>query len=136
MAGSYCKYCDQRCFVERELPNGSWNGYTRLHMATCPKGMDHDRKRTGYDCRTAHNPHAGRITSNASVPLPSETADMDRLDRAWRLALADADHETQTLAMKDLTDDQLQMVVHAGIDLHEYARTEQDERIRATAGEE
>lgn len=52
MAGAYCKFCDRRCFVYRVLPDGSWSG----HMATCPKGMEHDRKVTGYDHTTAVNP--------------------------------------------------------------------------------
>lgn len=48
MAGAYCQYCDQRCFVLRKLPDGS-----QLHMATCPKGMEHDRAVTGHDHITA-----------------------------------------------------------------------------------
>lgn len=52
MAGAYCRYCDNRCFVERELPVGSWRG----HMATCPEGMAHDRAVTGHDHTTAINP--------------------------------------------------------------------------------
>ncbi|QYN41026.1 hypothetical protein K1T35_47650 (plasmid) [Pseudonocardia sp. DSM 110487] len=54
MAGGYCAYCDQRCFVYRDLPDGTWSG----HMATCPRGMAHDRQVTGYDYRTAVNPIA------------------------------------------------------------------------------
>jgi hypothetical protein len=51
MAGSYCKYCGQRCFVMRLVPNS-----TVTHLATCHKGMEHDRKGTGYDHTTAFNP--------------------------------------------------------------------------------
>ena len=52
MSGSYCRYCDQRCFVYRVLSDGSWSG----HMATCPRGMEHDRTCLGYDHTTAINP--------------------------------------------------------------------------------
>lgn len=52
MAGAYCRFCDNRCFVYRVLPDGSWAG----HMATCPAGMAHDRKETGCDHHTAINP--------------------------------------------------------------------------------
>ena len=48
--GPYCQFCDHRCFVERIV-----NGRTVL-MATCRSGMDHDRKQTGLDHTTAHNP--------------------------------------------------------------------------------
>jgi hypothetical protein len=54
MAGSYCRYCGQRCFVYRVLPGGSWSG----HMATCAAGMAHDRAVTGHDHTTAINPMA------------------------------------------------------------------------------
>lgn len=57
MAGAYCKFCGRRCFVERILPAGPHEP-RRLHMATCPAGMEHDRKATGYDQTTAINPHA------------------------------------------------------------------------------
>ena len=53
MSGAYCQFCDHRCFVYRETPDG-WSG----HMATCPQGMAHDRQQTGYDHTTAHNPLA------------------------------------------------------------------------------
>jgi hypothetical protein len=51
MAGAYCRYCDHRCFVHRVLPDFSWSG----HLATCAKGMAHDRKSLGYDHTTALN---------------------------------------------------------------------------------
>lgn len=50
--GPYCRYCDQRCFVLRALPDG------HLLMATCPAGMAHDRAVTGHDHTTAVNPAA------------------------------------------------------------------------------
>lgn len=59
MAGKYCRFCDHRCFVNRELPDGSWSG----HMATCPEGAAHDRKVTGYDFKTAVNPSARKKTA-------------------------------------------------------------------------
>lgn len=52
MAGAYCQFCDRRCFVPRVLPNGR-----HLHMATCPAGMEHDRRKTGEDHTTARNPY-------------------------------------------------------------------------------
>lgn len=52
MAGAYCRYCGNRCFVYRVLPDGSWSG----HMATCMDGMAHDRVATGHDHTTAINP--------------------------------------------------------------------------------
>lgn len=51
MPGPYCRYCDHRCFVARTLPDFSWSG----HLATCPDGMAHDRKRLGFDHSTALN---------------------------------------------------------------------------------
>lgn len=53
MAGAYCAFCDSRCFVLRELPDGR-----RLHLATCERGAAYDHEKTGYDFRTARNPHA------------------------------------------------------------------------------
>lgn len=56
MAGAYCRYCDQRCFVYRQVIIAGeivWAG----HMATCPAGADWDRKQLGVDFRQAHNPH-------------------------------------------------------------------------------
>jgi hypothetical protein len=51
MAGAYCRYCNHRCFVLRTVPDFSWSG----HLATCEKGMAHDRKSLGYDHTTALN---------------------------------------------------------------------------------
>lgn len=55
--GPYCQYCDQRCFVPRALADGS-----HLIMATCSKGMEHDRRVTGQDHTTARNPRARERT--------------------------------------------------------------------------
>jgi hypothetical protein len=55
MAGAYCKFCDRRCFVARQVIVGGelvWSG----HMATCHDGKEHDRKALGMDSETAHNP--------------------------------------------------------------------------------
>lgn len=50
--GPYCKFCDQRCFVPRWVP-----GHGSIILATCAKGMEHDREHTaGYDHTTAVNP--------------------------------------------------------------------------------
>jgi hypothetical protein len=53
--GSYCNYCGQRCFVVRVIPDGAERGRS-LAMATCPKGMEHDRKATGHTHLTALHP--------------------------------------------------------------------------------
>ncbi len=55
MAGAYCKCCDRRCFVYREVRVGGylvWAG----HMATCLQGKELDRAALGQDADTAHNP--------------------------------------------------------------------------------
>ena len=55
MAGAYCKFCGQRCFVDRIIPDGpqmGWGG----HLATCQEGMMHDLKKTGHTHLTAVNP--------------------------------------------------------------------------------
>lgn len=55
MAGAYCRYCDRRCFVYRQVIVGGevvWAG----HMATCQRGRDHDRASIGVDFAAAHNP--------------------------------------------------------------------------------
>lgn len=55
MAGSYCQYCGNRCFVYRQVIVGGelvWAG----HMATCRDGKAHDRATFGQDADTAVNP--------------------------------------------------------------------------------
>ena len=52
MAGAYCKYCDQRCFVDRVIPDGPRKGWAG-HMATCRLGMEHDLKVLGHTYETA-----------------------------------------------------------------------------------
>lgn len=65
--GSYCRYCGQRCFVVRRLPEGhgcddvcAAVGHT-LALATCAPGMGHDRAVSGYDHQTAINPTEGAM---------------------------------------------------------------------------
>lgn len=55
MAGAYCRYCDHRCFVYRQVVVGGeavWAG----HMATCHGGREHDRTALGVDETRARNP--------------------------------------------------------------------------------
>lgn len=67
MAGAYCNFCRERCFVLRKLPDGSWHG----HLATCPQGAAHDRKSTGgYDYRTSINPAEPRSCEKCSRNPP------------------------------------------------------------------
>jgi hypothetical protein len=57
MAGAYCVFCAQRCFVYRQVIVGGeliWAG----HMATCGRGKEWDRSKLGVDADTAHNPMA------------------------------------------------------------------------------
>lgn len=62
MAGAYCRYCDHRCFVYRQVIVAGeiiWDG----HMATCTKGAAHDKRSLGVDFRQAHNPYAPQAAS-------------------------------------------------------------------------
>lgn len=52
--GSHCDFCQTRCFVERAYPTETKWEYTL--MATCSRGMAHDREKTGYNHKTAANP--------------------------------------------------------------------------------
>jgi hypothetical protein len=57
MPGAYCRYCNQRCFVFRQVIVGGeivWQG----HMATCRHGKEHDRSVLNVDASQAHNPYA------------------------------------------------------------------------------
>lgn len=53
MAGAYCKFCDNRCFVYRIVP-----GSHVTHLATCAEGKAFDREQLGVDADTAINPAA------------------------------------------------------------------------------
>lgn len=55
MAGAYCRFCDNRCFVLRVIPDGPEKGW-QGHMATCARGMAHDFGKTGHTHETAINP--------------------------------------------------------------------------------
>lgn len=55
MAGAYCKFCGQRCFVLRVIPDGPQKGWEG-HLATCAPGMAHDLKMVGHTHVTAVNP--------------------------------------------------------------------------------
>ena len=62
--GSYCKYCGRRCFVVRTLPADSTSQFAgqSICLATCSRGMEHDRKATGgYDHTNTVNPVTGLV---------------------------------------------------------------------------
>ena len=83
MAGSYCNYCDRRCFVYREVIVGGqrvWSG----HMATCGDGRAHDKRVLGVDYTQAYNPYAaeaGRATASASQRIWIDPGGMTLCDR-------------------------------------------------------
>lgn len=58
MPGSYCNYCGTRCFVYRVIPAvRDVRSQQGLHMATCKRGMEHDRQATGgFDHTNTVNP--------------------------------------------------------------------------------
>ncbi len=63
MAGAYCRFCGNRCFVYREVIVGGatlWAG----HMATCSKGAQHTKDVLGITFREAHNPHSNRDSAS------------------------------------------------------------------------
>jgi len=60
MAGAYCKFCNQRCFVLRVVPDGPSKGWAG-HMATCRLGMAHDLKVLGYTHQSSINPVTGPV---------------------------------------------------------------------------
>jgi hypothetical protein len=66
MAGAYCKFCGQRCFVYRIVP-----GSTVTHLATCSRGMAFDREHLGVDADTAVNPYAP-APAGAAVSAPGQ----------------------------------------------------------------
>lgn len=49
--GPYCDFCARRCFVQRVLRDGR-----TMLLATCARGMEHDRAQAGQDHTTALNP--------------------------------------------------------------------------------
>jgi hypothetical protein len=63
MAGAYCKFCDERCFVLRVMPDDArWRPGQAVHLATCARGAAYDRANSGYDHTTAINPAAEPAT--------------------------------------------------------------------------
>jgi hypothetical protein len=51
--GPYCRFCDQRCFVPipAETPEHilqAYGGAGSMLVATCRRGQDFERKKTGY----------------------------------------------------------------------------------------
>jgi hypothetical protein len=78
VSGAYCRYCDHRCFVYRQVRVGGelvWAG----HMATCPKGAAHDRRVLGVDHTQAHNPMdpEPRDSDTRVITDPIEAEDPD-----------------------------------------------------------
>jgi hypothetical protein len=53
--GAYCKFCGQRCFVVRVIPDGPCKGWSGC-LATCQAGMMFDFGKTGHTHLTALNP--------------------------------------------------------------------------------
>lgn len=60
MAGPYCRYCDHRCFVYREVITAHGRVMWAGHMATCPEGSKHDREILGVTHLEARNPYENR----------------------------------------------------------------------------
>lgn len=89
MAGSYCKFCDRRCFVYRIIPaepgvRSEWAG----HLATCARGKEFDRQQTGgFDSTNTINP----MTAERIEQLHREIAEADATAR--RLAAAGELHD-------------------------------------------
>jgi hypothetical protein len=68
MAGAYCMFCAQRCFVLRVIPDGPQKGRS-LHLATCQPGMMHDLGAVGHTHITAINPV---LESEAAAAIHAE----------------------------------------------------------------
>lgn len=70
MAGAYCRFCNRRCFVYRQVVAGGvlmWVG----HLATCAEGKAHDRTSIGQDADSAYNP----LDPDAVSPYPPAASD-------------------------------------------------------------
>ncbi len=73
--GPYCRFCDQRCFLERRIPGKPGT----ILLATCERGMERDRKMTGgFDHTNTINPYA----APAAEPAPEVWR--TRMDRRVR----------------------------------------------------
>lgn len=67
MAGAYCTFCGQRCFVSRIVPGGPYMG-TSWHMATCPEGKNSDAMAFGgYNADSSLNPVTDEIPAEVSL---------------------------------------------------------------------
>lgn len=61
--GPYCNFCQRRCFLLRVLRDGR-----SMLLATCARGMEHDRKGCGQDHTTAVNPETDPEAAAALRP--------------------------------------------------------------------
>lgn len=64
--GPYCKFCDHRCFVVRDLPGPRVGSQFDVLMATCEGGKKADRERFGLD-------HTGALNRADSGPRYSQS---------------------------------------------------------------
>lgn len=63
--GPYCRYCNHRCFLLRILRDGR-----TMLLATCARGMAHDREVCGQDHTTAINPVTDPDAARALADAP------------------------------------------------------------------
>jgi hypothetical protein len=78
--GPYCNFCQTRCFVPRVLRDGR-----SLILATCARGMEHDREKAGQDHTTALNPI---IEAEAVQKLRDELAELNEVAKNIEAASA------------------------------------------------
>lgn len=78
--GPYCNFCARRCFVLRVLQDGR-----SMLLATCARGMEHDRSQVGEDHTTALNPVTDQV---AAVSRAIVTTLNDPYEEANRRAWA------------------------------------------------
>lgn len=81
MAGAYCKFCGQRCFVYRIVPGGPNKGWAG-HMATCQEGMRVDSETLGCTHLSAVNPVTDPGTAEAVYGKNPYEAACDRFNEA------------------------------------------------------
>lgn len=77
--GPYCNYCGRRCFLLRVLKDGR-----TMLLATCDKGMEHDRRVGGETHEDALNPATQpeevaalvrTLQAQLEVPMPEAAAE-------------------------------------------------------------
>jgi hypothetical protein len=85
MPGSYCRYCNQRCFLYRVIPSGPCRGWGG-HLATCPGGMAHDRAVTGHDHTTAINPITNPAAADVACTWTWRIESLVPIMPKWRLS--------------------------------------------------